>query len=371
MKNTTPSLLIALFSGILLFPWINGIFGFVEDMENTENRLMAEVPEFDLQRLDPFPHDFEKYLNDHFNLRNLLIRTYNSINYEVFDVTGLHSTVVKGKEDYFFLKENLLVWCRNEPYLSGNGLVKELTRRSRWCRERNMEFLIVLIPRKYSIYPEKLPWRYIKRSPSSNLEQLVDKLEKQDEVTYLDLTPFLLKAKEKGQVFHQLDMHWTDYGAFVAYQAIMEKLQEKLEFDTPVLTPGDFKEEVKFNEKMDMLKAFQLLRPPLEEQHFLVRKEPSSINRGEESNYEVIAGFGYQEEFEIVTINPAVKKPRAFIIRDSFSRNLIPLLSEHFSRATYIWDSWRYELHPEKLEKEKPDLVITIMQENALEVLLY
>ena len=43
------------------------------------------------------------------------------------------------------------------------------------------------------------------------------------------------------------------------------------------------------------------------------------------------------------------------MFRDSFAGRLIPYLSEHFSRASYLWQN---EFDFAEIEKDKPDVVI-------------
>ena len=47
--------------------------------------------------------------------------------------------------------------------------------------------------------------------------------------------------------------------------------------------------------------------------------------------------------------------PRAVIFRDSFVSRLVPFLSEHFSRAVYLWQN---DFDANAVEQERPDVVI-------------
>jgi alginate O-acetyltransferase complex protein AlgJ len=47
--------------------------------------------------------------------------------------------------------------------------------------------------------------------------------------------------------------------------------------------------------------------------------------------------------------------PRAVIFRDSFASRLVPFLSEHFSRAVYLWQN---DFDADDVLKERPDVVI-------------
>jgi alginate O-acetyltransferase complex protein AlgJ len=56
-----------------------------------------------------------------------------------------------------------------------------------------------------------------------------------------------------------------------------------------------------------------------------------------------------------VTEIPGSEAPRAVVFRDSFTSRLIPYLSEHFSRAVYLWQN---DVDPSVVLKERPAVVI-------------
>ena len=63
----------------------------------------------------------------------------------------------------------------------------------------------------------------------------------------------------------------------------------------------------------------------------------------------------YGEVGLLVTEHKNRSLPRAVVYRDSFAGRLIPYLSEHFSRASYLWQN---EFDFDEIEKEHPDIVI-------------
>ena len=373
MKETPKYLFIVLFFGLLLFPWINGHLDLVEDIENKENRRLNEKPELDINYLDPFPEDYEAYYIDHFNLRNSLIALKNAIIYDVFDQTPLTSKVLKGKDGWLFFKENIENDYKNQHTFSDSlleGLATELVERTTWCKQHNMELFTVFIPRKYSVYPEKVPGNYIKSNDKSNLELFMDVVRKHPELNCIDLTPALTNAKEQHPVYHKLDMHWNDFGALTAYQTILSEISKKVPLSNETLPLDSFNMEYRVNYKIDFLGAFSTLNPPIENQLFLVPKFTTLVKDGPKSNYPKLNGFSFNRDIEIVKVNPSVKKPKAFVIRDSFTTNLISFLSENFAHSTYLWDAWKYKLHREKLLQEKPDVVIIIVQEPGLDTMV-
>jgi hypothetical protein len=62
-----------------------------------------------------------------------------------------------------------------------------------------------------------------------------------------------------------------------------------------------------------------------------------------------------KEEGRLVTeiADPAL--PRAVIFRDSFVSRLVPFLSEHFSRAVYVWQN---DFDADLVMRERADVVI-------------
>ena len=61
------------------------------------------------------------------------------------------------------------------------------------------------------------------------------------------------------------------------------------------------------------------------------------------------------EEGRLVTEIDDPSLPRAVIFRDSFVSRLVPFLSEHFSRAVYLWQN---DFDAAEVLKEHPDVVI-------------
>ena len=61
------------------------------------------------------------------------------------------------------------------------------------------------------------------------------------------------------------------------------------------------------------------------------------------------------EEGRLVTEIPGSDLPRLVVFRDSFVSPLVPFLSEHFSRAVYLWQK---DVVAEQIVADKPDVVL-------------
>jgi len=61
------------------------------------------------------------------------------------------------------------------------------------------------------------------------------------------------------------------------------------------------------------------------------------------------------EEGLLITEIPGSRFPKAVIVRDSFMTAVVPFLSEHFSRAVYVWQK---DFDATTVKEERPDVVI-------------
>src|SRR5262249_52699631 len=82
----------------------------------------------------------------------------------------------------------------------------------------------------------------------------------------------------------------------------------------------------------------------------LIPKRPRLARVVDPAGEDPMAGLG-----RLVTEIADPRLPRAVIFRDSFASRLVPFLSEHFSRAVYLWQN---DLDADTLVTEHPDVVI-------------
>jgi alginate O-acetyltransferase complex protein AlgJ len=106
-------------------------------------------------------------------------------------------------------------------------IVKRLTALNQYLKLRGITLLIVIVPNKASIYPDKLP-EQIKSLPTlPRLDGLISYLEDNNLPVILDLRPALRAARQDQDVYYKTNTHWNGYGAFVAYTTIINALGSK------------------------------------------------------------------------------------------------------------------------------------------------
>jgi hypothetical protein len=206
--------------------------------------------------------------------------------------------------------------------------------------------VFVLAPDKHAIYPEELPPSVRRVGPETRSDSLVRYLREHSTVPVLDLRPALLEAKARERVYHRTDTHWNDRGAYIAYEEIVRALgvagppAARTAFESPaVLVPG-----------LDLAGMLGLTGELTEEDLPLVPRAPRRARIVEPPRPD-----SRLMDARLVTEHPDRSLPRAVVFRDSFGSALIPFLSEHFSRALYLW---QYNFEPDVVLAEHAAVVI-------------
>ena len=137
----------------------------------------------------------------------------------------------------------------------------------------------------------------------------------------------------------------------------------KFKNDFPALTPLSLENyEVQIKKNNGDLAAMLSLEI-MEDQIFLMPKNPSVIQ-----DAQVDRRLYPNPSRLVVKENNSFSNPfKLVMFRDSFTTELIPFMSEHFSKSIYVWDS---RFNVDIIKREKPDVVIHELVERYLNVLL-
>jgi alginate O-acetyltransferase complex protein AlgJ len=118
----------------------------------------------------------------------------------------------------------------------------------------------------------------------------------------------------------------------------------------PAWQRSDFDESRQTVTAMDLAAMIGLKRVLSEEDFRLVPRRPRRAVVVDPRDADPTAQLG-----ELVMEISGSSLPRAVIFRDSFASKLVPFLSEHFSRAVYLWQN---DFLPAAIEREHADVVI-------------
>lgn len=244
MSRVLNKVLVVLFLAILLAPTAAVILS-VDPMNSLdEKRALAPRPavrRWTLASLPPvatLAQEWEKYFNDHFGLRKLLIGTYRLAAFHLLK-TSPNPGIVVGESDgagtWLFLDADLTKdglgfqgWLGKQPYSDAQlaTIAVQLRQATELARKNEVKFLFVICPDKQTVYPENLPSR-LRPQPGtrSRLDQFWAMAAGLTDVPLVDLRAPLWKAKPDGVLYHTTDTHWNFRGGFVGYQAAAKALQ--------------------------------------------------------------------------------------------------------------------------------------------------
>jgi alginate O-acetyltransferase complex protein AlgJ len=358
--------LVVLFATVLSIGLI-GSFGDRADLAD-ENRRPAALPGLSSSTEDwlAFPGRFERYFNDHFGSRRRLLAIDHWVNAAIFGVSSV-PTVLVGKEGWlYFLGEDgeaLDRWHRGIGAFTDADIAAlrdELLHRREYLDRLGIAYVVVVAPEKYSVYPEFLPDWATRVASRPALDRIADDLSRHPELRFVDPRKALRGAKQGERVYYKTDSHWNFLGATVAYRVLASEIARLLPgFATapparPPFDPAvDFYSwdlarmvgaEGRFRED-DVAPLWKVLA---DESKRCARRNPDGEAPGVESY--------------VYACSPAPRYS-ALVYRDSMAIPLIPLLSENFSRTTYVSSR---AMDPAVVARLKPDIVVDELVERSL-----
>jgi hypothetical protein len=343
----------AVFVGLISIPPIANAFGADGDDAEAENREPAPFPTFSLERdaLTGFLPGFDKWFSDHFAFRSTLVEWHGITRYFWLGVSPNPAVGVARRGWLYYVDDGGLEDFTNEQPLTDDELQvwrDTVVRARKWTAARHIGYGFVIAPDKSTIYPELFPETAQRINHLSRADQIYTATA--DTGAAIDVRQALFGEKADIRLFQKTDTHWNARGAYVAYSTIIAALRLQVPSIPPPRPLSDFIEQRVQTEAMDLAGMIGLKHVLGEEDLRLVPREKRRYVVREPAGNIVEAG-----EARIVTEIPGSQLPRAVIFRDSFTSAMAPFLSDHFSRAVYLW---RNDFAADEVEKEHPDVVL-------------
>ena len=343
---------VALFVAVIALPLAATLAGVDGADPGAENRELAPWPRFEASRraLGDLPAAFTAWFDDHFAFRARLVRWYGDS--RLLLQVSPSAAVVKGGHGWFFYGDDKAIedYANVEP-MTDAALANwraAILRARDWLRARRIAYVFTISPDKHVIYADEVPATIARVGQLSHADQLFTAL--QDTGLAVDVRPALFDAKTRERVYQQTDTHWNDRGALAAYQPIIAAVRARVPSTPPAWTRADFTAVDRPIEGLDLAGMMGLTRVLREVDMTLVPIRPRRARV-----LEPAGANPTDEEGRLVTEIDDPSLPRAVIFRDSFTSRLVPFLSEHFSRAVYLWQN---DFDADAVTREHPDVVI-------------
>ncbi len=376
MTNTRKTTTITQYSLILIFLlgiWLP-IFGYVlgagDSNELGEKRNLAPLPKLGIDSLDTIPDKFDAYYEDHFGFRIQFVRGYNYIRYKLLKGASVGKVLI-GENDWLYLTEDGII----ADYIGHKQLTQEqlnqwkqgLEAYESFLAERGIRLLFVIAPNKAMIYPENLPEHIYSNKGRTRMDQLVEYLNENSHVEFLDLRPALWQAKKHDLVYYPHDTHWNHRGSFIAYTEICKRLAKWFPgFQPWRLDDFDTKEEIIIGDLSVMLGLSKTLAQKCEV------FQPNNPRNATRTTLTLPANYPWprhiQPDQQVSMENPNAEI-KSILFHDSFGDHggFKEYLAEHFRKISFVSTYPDIECLRLVVEQEKPDLVIIQTVERELD----
>ncbi|MCI6907280.1 MAG: DHHW family protein [Succinatimonas sp.] len=192
----------------------------VKDRQDAKNNFLQ------LSRINKnFFNELNSYLEDRFGLRNTFLEA------KLLSDISLKGVVQNGN----------CAWNKNTNWFASLGdfmfqkydsnfnqkLLENVNHLSSYLNAQSIQFVLVIVPETYEVYSAEN--NFIDNKPTPDIEADTIKLLKEKALCPV-VYPLqdLLNAKSKDYVYFKADHHWTDFGAYIGYQKLMDAIKQEL-----------------------------------------------------------------------------------------------------------------------------------------------
>jgi hypothetical protein len=308
-----------------------------------------------------FPHAIDEYVNDHFGLRSELITLNSYLRYRL-GVSASPKVLVGDGGWLFYVSDPNWEFFRGKSRLSDAQLRQWLDRMEQhraWLAARGIQFLILPVPLKETIYPEHLPYWLRREQAETQVDQVVRGAASRPGLCVIDVRQRLLDRKRQAAVYQAFDTHWNDEGGFVAYTAIMQEIAKRRP-GTPMLTRQAIELQPargdRIQQNLTLMLGINLFVQP----HCAVYtpRQSSTVR------VQYLTPRTDWTSPQLMTTG-ITNMPRIMLIRDSFSASLLPYLEDTFASLllTHVSDG---PFPQSYIEQYRPDVVLLEVQEAGI-----
>ena len=324
-----------------------------------ENRALARFPDLFINGRfnQSFTSQFDIWFSDHLGFRDELLSFNASRQMEMYNKLLVNSEYSIGPYgDLLHTTNDEILDFAHANLLSEEELVKvgqSYQVISDWLAEKGIDFYYVQCYSKHSIYPEQFRDDIKQVNDISKTDQVIFYLQENTDVNVIYIKPTLLEAKANGyEVYGNWfdPAHWTQRGAYIGYQAIMDRLNADYGNIFPVLQEKDYTITLydggmTLNDvihEVDYVEDFQIREP--------------KAQKLEDSVFEVAYG---EPERHSGWINSSVDNDvRLMLMCDSYIKHfIVEDFAESFSEVGLIWSDYLRSMD-DAVDMYQPDIVV-------------
>lgn len=357
--------LISLFIMITGMYWINLILHFYNKPPSIENRVLATKPNSDSLLIQPKKYfsSYTEWFSDHLAFKQFLVYLNSNVKLRLFNSSPMPESMYIGKNFEFFSANSLLTddvtGKRRLSQEELKSLFANSLNKQKQLALQNISYYLTIPPSKQTVYEDLLPdYLLLQKKSGKMTEQFFDEIKSKKANFYIDVIS-LLKSRHqqfpKERVFYQYDLHWSDWGAFLAYGKLIDRIKQDHPWIGNALTESEISIDTLYSEDADLAKLI-LMNKKYKKEKYIIKSKTDSIT-------ETVVNGVYQ--FPIYKYKNEKAKGKVLVFRDSYSEQWKWLIARHFKESVFIWDQ---TITQKLIDEYQPDIVI---QENCEMFLFY
>lgn len=325
----------------LLIATVFNLFGKDKTFSETENRMLAQKPEFSLNSLTSgkFMSDMEDYVTDQFFIRD------KWINLKMLEDLALGKRESNG---VYIGKKGYLMEIPSEPNKEALDYnMKQLANFG--IRHNKLNIVMSLAPNAAYIYDHLTPANAPVRDQAADIAYVRKTAD--TVLNYVDLTKVLSSHKEEP-IYYKTDHHWTTLGARYAFDTIAPSLgiaSPTKEYEVYPVThdfSGTLAAKSGYDKGLDTIEIYvpqgvssECVVNYTEEQEKIASLYNSKALDSKDK-YEVFFG-GNHTRIDIST--PMETKKNLLLFKDSYANCFIPFLVPYYRNITVIDPRYYYD----------------------------
>ncbi len=369
-----PRINIVIFFFVIFSPCLVMLFGHKMVFSYTEKRALATFPSppANIFQVSRFFSGVDRYLDDHFGFREWMVYRYQREIRKRFSDVGILTKVMKGTDDwYFFTGNGLLEDFTGRALLSKNELkkwIEDFKSKRQWLNNKGIHYLFIVPPNKMTVYGDFLGEPWVSQKGPTRLSQIKNKMRADDHASFLDVSPSLILQKDSESLYFKSDTHWTEYGAYLGYLSVADKIESIFEgsrFNREFTFSKTITRSCEKNVKSCGDLTNMILDYDTFSESFRVVNEFSSCAEKQGYDYR-LSGIDMNTPDPYIAKTCSTGALKALVFRDSFFEAVEPYLSENFKEVIYLWKDYDPKNVEELLSTFKPDIVIEERGERTL-----
>lgn len=351
------SVFIVIFLTLLSAPLICGSFFFDTTKTPVERNIPLVLSTFSKDSIANNIRLLTNYYNQRFGLRAYLIYGYNNLLAHLFHVSANPKIVMGQKGWLYYDGDNHVIdryYRGQRPFTEREliALTHFFQKRNTWLKKQGILYYLVITPNKETIYPDYLPRQMQNRIQQTPVEQFIRYARQHSDLPIIYLRDALFTEKKThSKLYYKTDSHWNDLGAYFGYRELMKQLA----INSLPLTNFHFKKSIQEEGDLKLLL------------NFISHSKDNNITLIPDDRCQKISLSENQEKpsfMQPYAISCPDKTRSVMVFHDSFFKKMVPYFATHFKKSSYFW---QIDLDKEKIQKEKPAMVIQEMVERFLD----